>query len=70
MARASWRRIAAVLVAVAAAAAGAADKAPAPSEQELRELRARIAKLQADLAAGGEIERRRFGGAARERARP
>jgi septal ring factor EnvC (AmiA/AmiB activator) len=50
MARASWRRVAAVLAA-AGAAALAADKAPAPNEQELRELRARISKLQAELAA-------------------
>jgi septal ring factor EnvC (AmiA/AmiB activator) len=50
VARVSWRRVAAVLAAVASVAL-AADKAPAPNEQELRELRGRISKLQEDLAA-------------------
>ena len=51
MARASPWRVVAVLATAAAALAVAADKAPAANEQELRELRGRITKMQAELAA-------------------
>src|SRR5260221_4833867 len=51
MPRASWRRVVAALAVAAAVGAGAADKAPAANEQELRELRARISKMQTELVA-------------------
>ncbi len=51
MPRASWRRVVAALAVAAPVGAGAADKAPAANEQELRELRARISKMQTELVA-------------------